>query len=894
MAKMTPMLSQYLEIKADYPDAILFYRVGDFYEMFFEDAVEASAILEITLTKKNLGTENPPAPLCGVPYHAAETYLARLLAAGRKVAICDQTEDPAAAKGIVRREVTRVVTPGTMTSELMLDAGRSNFLVSVFVGGDTFGLAYTDISTGELSAVRFSADSLAAAERALFAALARIEPSEIILGGLAAGAENPLAGVLRTKFERETRAYVTVRPYEEYLPDGSAGSASAPEDAALMGLFAYLKALKVPGADRGTQDRGTGLLSCQDKTEGLSLCPAALCPSGRMRLDRDAIRNLELTETMHERTVKGSLLWALDRTRTAMGARMLKNWVKEPLIDKNAIDARLNAVEYLLDAVFVRSDLMETLKAIYDVERIAARASAGTANGRDLQALRMSLERVPEIADALTGLDVPLLAELSAELGDFSELRTQLAAALLEEQPVSTQEGRMIREGYSPDLDELKYGIRDGRAYIAELEGKERERTGIKNLKVRYNRVQGYYIEITNANLGAVPENYTRKQTLVNAERFVTPELKRMEYAVLSAEEKINALEWEILTDLTAQVTHCLPEIRRTAGAIARVDCLCSLARIAQEHGYVRPEITEGGRILIVRGRHPVIERTIFASGGTFVPNDAGMDTNTESLLLITGPNMAGKSTFMRQTALIVLLAQMGSFVPAERAEIGICDRIFTRIGASDNIAHEQSTFLVEMSELSNIIAEYTERSLIILDEIGRGTSTYDGLAIAWAVLDYLCAEGRRVRCMFATHYHELTVLEGYLKGLVNLSTQIDDTGNDVVYLHRVAAGASSRSYGIHVAKMAGLPQSLLADAQSKLDALESDAKEIRIADPASEQRQLSFLGLPDTKQGDGGSEFDTELGHRLAAEIKGVNVFELTPSAAISLIEKLKGMLER
>jgi DNA mismatch repair protein MutS len=874
---MTPMLEQYLAIKADHPDAILFYRVGDFYEMFFEDAVEASAILEITLTKKHLGTDIEPAPLCGIPYHAAESYLARLLAAGRKVAICDQTEDPAAAKGIVRREVTRVVTPGTMTSELMLEAGRSNFLASVFAASGSYGLAYTDISTGEIEAALIGADSLAAAERALLGALARLEPAEIILGGFIGGADNPLAEAMRGRFARETRAYVTVRPYEEYLPEGRA---AAPEEAALTGLYAYLQALKAPVIQNPVSARNGEIAS------------------DRMHLDRDAIRNLELTETMHERTVKGSLLWALDRTRTAMGARMLKHWVKEPLTDKGMIDARLDAVEYLLDAVFVRTDLTEGLKGVYDIERIAARAAAGAANGRDLQALRASLERAPELAQALSASETPLLAELSAELGDFSELCTLLAAALLDELPISTQEGRMIRTGFREDLDALKSGIQDGRSYIAELEGKERDRTGIRSLKVRYNRVQGYYIEITNANLDAVPDDYTRKQTLVNAERFVTPELKRMEYAVLSAEEKINALEWEIFSGLVEGVVAQIEAVRQTAAAIARIDCLCSLARIAQEHRYVRPEITESGRILIARGRHPVIERTTFAGGGSFVPNDVEMDAQAESMLLITGPNMAGKSTFMRQTALIVLMAQMGSFVPADRAEIGICDRIFTRIGASDNIAREQSTFLVEMNELSNIIAEYTERSLIILDEIGRGTSTYDGLAIAWAVLDYLCAEGRRARCMFATHYHELTALEGYLKGLVNLSTQIDDTGDDVVYLHRVAAGASSRSYGIHVAKMAGLPQGLLLDAQDKLDALESEAKEIRIADPAADRRQISFLEpqnapvRPDTA--DPGADIDLNAGRRLTAEIKGINVFELTPSAAIALIEKLKGIAER
>ena len=874
MAKITPMLSQYMEIKANYPDAILFYRVGDFYEMFFEDAIEASGILEITLTKKNLGNENEPAPLCGVPYHAAETYLTRLLAAGRKVAICDQTEDPATAKGIVRREVTRVITPGTMTSELMLDAGRSNFLAAVFVAGDGFGLAYTDISTGETNAIQIVADSMLSSERALFGALARIEPSEIIISGPAGGHDNPLSESIRSKFERETQVFVTIRPFEEFKPDdGSTGL----DAAALAGLFVYLRALKAPVIENADFAKNSGF------------------SSGRMHLDRDTIRNLELTESMHERTVKGSLLWAIDRTRTAMGARMLKSWVKEPLTGITAIQARLDAVEYLLDEVFVRSDLTEAFKLIYDIERIVARAASGSANGRDLQALRNSLESCPEIMNALSSATVPLIFELAGEITDFTVLCESLDAALMDEQPVSTQDGRMIRDGYNVDLDALKFGIKDGREYISELEGKERERTGIKNLKVRYNRVQGYYIEITNSNLDSVPDDYTRKQTLVNAERFVTPELKRMEYAVLSAEEKINALEFEILCDLTAQVTENLDKIRQTAAAIARLDCLCSLANVALDHRYIKPVITDGGRILISRGRHPVIERTTFANGGTFVPNDVEMDTCDESMLLITGPNMAGKSTFMRQTALIVLLAQMGSFVPADHAEIGICDRIFTRIGASDNIAREQSTFLVEMNELSNIIAEYTEHSLIILDEIGRGTSTYDGLAIAWAVLDYLCAEGKRARCMFATHYHELTALENYLKGLVNLSTQIDDTGDDVVYLHRVAAGASSRSYGIHVAKMAGLPPSLLLDAQNKLDALESDAKEIRIADPVSDQRQISFLEpqMPSVSAENANNDTDIDItaGRRLMEEIKGVNIFELTPSAAIALIEKLKGI---
>ncbi|MDR3364820.1 MAG: DNA mismatch repair protein MutS [Clostridiales Family XIII bacterium] len=905
MSDVTPMLAQYLEIKGQYQDCILFYHIGDFYEMFYQDAIDASAILDITLTKKRVGTDVEPAPLCGVPCHSAEGYLARLLAAGRKVAVCDQAEDPAFTKGIVRREVTRVITPGTMTSELMLTPGKSNFLASVYYSDRGVGLAYTDISTGQLEAMGFEGDTAASDERALLRELARVEAAEIIVGG--AGAEE--AAARAAWLEKETGAPVSALGAADF-----AGETLL--DAAVAGLMSYLVSLKatLPNTENGFAVHRTG---------------------ERMLVGRTAARNLELTESMHDHSVRGSLLGVLDRTRTAMGARKLKSWIREPLARKSDIDARHDAVGHLLGAFLLRNDIRETLKSVYDVERLAGRIDAGSANGRDLISLKISISALPELRAALADTGVPLLAELAASMRDHGGLCALIESALNEEQPLSTHGGGVIRDGYSAQIDGLKAGISDGKNWIAELETTERERTGIKSLKVRYNRVQGYYIEITNSNLDQAPADYVRKQTLAGAERFVTPELKRIEGIVFAAESGINALEAEIFDELRERAKAELGTIRAAAAAIAGLDALVSLAQAAQENGYTRPLVTDGDRILIVRGRHPVIERMAFASGGAFVPNDVGLDLADQSMLLVTGPNMAGKSTFMRQTAIIVLMAQMGSFVPADSAEIGICDRIFTRIGASDNIAREQSTFLVEMNELADIIAEYTSRSLIILDEIGRGTSTYDGLAIAWAAVDYLCAEGQRARTMFATHYHELTALEGILPGFVNLSTQVDDTGGRVVYLHKVAAGRASRSYGIHVAKMAGLPESLLGDAAEKLAALEKDAKEIRIADPASAGRQIAFLDFGGAGRampgGDAGNTGDTgstrdgtgagngrdgrdgtgagnagngrdgtgagnaedaallRAARRAMGELEGVDVLQLTPAAAIALVEKLK-----
>ena len=866
MSRKTPMVEQWTGIKGQYPDCILFYRVGDFYEMFFEDAVDAAAILDIALTKRGFDSDGEPVALCGVPFHAAEAYLPRLLAAGRKVAICDQAEDPAQAKGLVRREVTRVITPGTMTSESMLSSGKSNYLASVFFSPGKAGLAYTDISTGELEAMEFEGDTAQANDRALLHELGRIEAAEILVGC----AEEGEAAARAAWLGRETGAPAEQRPAEDF-------SGGTVMDAAVSGLSAYLKAVKAVEGDIA------GGFAVHVTTD-------------RMLVDRTAARNLELTEAMYGDNADGTLLGTLGHTKTAMGARMLKRWIREPLVAKERIDARLDAVECLLGGYLARNDIREALRGVHDLERLSGRIEAGTANGRDMISLKTSLMALPGLKGALAGIDAALLRELAGAMDGHGLICEKIDEALLDEQPLSTQGGGLFRDGYSDELDRMKLGISDGKGWIAALENVERERTGIKSLKVRFNRVQGYYIEVTNANLGQVPEEYIRKQTLTGGERFVTPELKRMESAVLSAETGINALESELFEALRSLVAGYLASIREAAGAVARLDALCSLAQAAQENGYVRPVVTDGDRIQIVRGRHPVVERASFASGGAFVPNDVSMDLDRQGMLLITGPNMAGKSTFMRQAALIVLMAQMGSFVPADSAEIGICDRVFTRIGASDNIAREQSTFMVEMNELSEIIEEYTDRSLIILDEIGRGTSTYDGLAIAWAAVDYLCAEGRRARTMFATHYHELTALEGILPGLVNLSTRVDDTGGRVVYLHKVEAGAMGRSYGIHVAKMAGLPGELIEDANEKLAALEKDAKEIRIADPDSVGRQISLFdfGKAAAQAAEGKEEKAwAKAGREAHEELERTDVLQLTPSAAIALVEKLKGRLE-
>ncbi len=866
MAKLTPMMEQYMEIKNQYQDCILFYRLGDFYEMFYDDAVTASKVLEITLTKKNAGVENEKAPLCGIPYHAVDSYLAKMVANGYKVAICEQVEDPKEAKGIVKREVIQVVTPGTLTNGSMLKEQENNYLASVWVNEDGIGLSYCDISTGELNGVQITGKN---SLTTLINELVRISAKEILLS------KSEEDGEIDKYISENTGAYINFiadRSYEDESGKrmlysqfnvnslkglGLADTFSLSKS--LFGLFSYL---------RETQKQTLGhinRLNIYDLSEHMSL-------------DRASIRNLELTETLYDKEVKGSLLGVLDKTHTAMGSRTMKKWLREPLINSQVINKRLDAVEILTDEILSRNHIKEHLKKVYDIERLSGRLSYGNANGKDLIALRNSVGVLPEIKDELTEIEeVHKIREINDSISVFAEIYENIDNAIVEDPPFVIKEGGLIKEGYSEDLDELKDSIKGGQQWIASLENIERERTGIKNLKVRFNKVFGYYIDITKSNMDLVPEDYIRKQTLVNSERYITPELKEVESKVLNAETKINQMEYEIFTELREYLSSFIEELQKTSYALAELDVLTSFAEVGSKLGYIKPSVSDDEKILIEKGRHPVIEQTMKDS--VFVPNDTYMDKSGSSMLLITGPNMAGKSTYMRQTALIVLMAQAGSFVPADRAEIGVTDRIYTRIGASDNLAQGESTFYVEMSELAYILNTATENSLIILDEIGRGTSTYDGLSIAWAVVEHLTSVGSKVRTMFATHYQELTILEDSLPGFKNLNVDVSDDKGEIVFLHKIVEGSASRSYGIHVAKLAGVPKELLLNAQHKLEQLEDEKQEVTVnVSTASNDKvpaeQLSFFGFAPNP---------------VVEELKALDLMEVKPSEALAILEKLK-----
>ena len=878
--KLTPMMQQYLEIKQQYQDCILFFRLGDFYEMFFDDAVTASREMEVTLTGKSCGLEEK-APMCGVPYHAADTYIAKLVEKGYKVAVCEQTEDPASARGIVKREVIKIVTPGTLTNQSMLNEKENNYLACVFASEETSGIAYCDISTGELKAGEYRPKDAAGD---MLNELIRIDAREVILNEY----------LRDTSFQRDvsdlTSAYLSVLPdhyFEEYQAEsvlkrrfhvssltGLGLSDSAAAVRALGGLLTYLAETQKSGIEQLTRVE-------------------ILDQDGHMALDKSAIRNLELTETLFEKKVKGSLLGVLDRTQTAMGSRKLKKWIREPLNRSEEIRRRLDAVEFLMDDVILCNNLRESLKAVYDLERLAGRIAGGNANARDMLALKYSVSVLPEMKEDLQNCGSEMLRDIAGRIDPLREIYEKIDEAILEDPPVTIKEGGLIREGYSEELDEIKEASGGSLSWIMNLEAAERERTGIKKLKVGFNKVFGYYIEVTKSQAENVPEDYIRKQTLVNCERYVTPKLKEMESVVLNAESRINALEYEIFTEIREYLKTFTKTVQDTADAVSDLDVLASFAEVSGKNGYVKPEVDDGDVISIVRGRHPVIEQTI--EDGIFVSNDTYIDRSGQSLLLITGPNMAGKSTYMRQTALIVLMAQTGCFVPADSARIGVVDRVYTRIGASDNLTQGQSTFFVEMSELAYILNTATERSLVILDEIGRGTSTYDGLSIAWAVVDHLCSEKRRIRTLFASHYHELTVLEDSLRGLKNLNVSVSEKDGDVVFLHKIAEGSASKSYGIHVARLAGVPESLLAAAQSKLEELErtSAKQSFEISGSAvpgdSFPEESSGGGIPESQQ----ISFLTFTDHPAVEMLKSLDLMNITPSGAIAVLEQLKEAVE-
>ena len=872
--KLSPMMRQYMEIKEEYKDCILFFRLGDFYEMFFEDAKLVSRELELTLTGKNCGMEER-APMCGVPFHSAETYIARLVERGYKVAICEQTEDPASAKGIVKREVIQIVTPGTVISSSMLDENENNYIASVVADDRAIGLSYCDVSTGEIRLTSIKGSGMA---ESLINELVKINAREIVLDettGQLLDADN---------MKNITGAYFNVLAASYYEPYAVRSAILRQFDvSALLGLGIE--------EDSASEAALGALLIYLHETQKKSLGHIAqlnvYSMGQNMSLDKATIKNLELTETLFEKKIRGSLLGVLDKTHTAMGSRKLKQWIKEPLNDVTAINDRLDAVEALLDQVIIRNNIKESLKRVYDFERLTGRIACGTANGKDFIALRNSCSVLPDIKDELASMETALVSGIAENIHSLEHVYDLIDKGIVEDPPFSDRAGGIIQEGHSDQLDALKASIKDAQDWIAGLEHSERERTGIKNLKVGYNKVFGYYLEVTRSYYDLIPDNYIRKQTLANCERFITPELKETERLVLNAEAKINQMEYQLFTEIRQQLQGYIREIQETSKAIAALDVLVSFAEISEKNDYVKPSVDGSDVIEIRKGRHPVIEQTI--RDGIFVSNDTYLNRSDQSLLLITGPNMSGKSTYMRQTALIVLMAQAGCFVPCQEARIGVCDRIFTRIGASDNLAQGQSTFFVEMSELSYILNTATSRSLVILDEIGRGTSTYDGLSIAWAAAEFLCRPQRMIRTLFATHYHEMTRLEDSIEGVKNLNVDVAEENGDVVFLHKIVEGSASRSYGIHVAKLAGAPKELLERAEERLFELESGA-EAAMAKPLAaeltatpvaaagaaeaEETQLSFLGsIPDP----------------VTEKLRNLDLMNTTPSEALRILEELK-----
>lgn len=769
--KLTPMMSQYMKIKKEYEDCILFFRLGDFYEMFFEDAKTASRELEITLTGKNCGQEER-APMCGVPYHAAEAYIEKLIAKGYKVAICEQTEDPETAKGIVEREVIQVITPGTLLSWRMLNENENNYIASVYMDERGAGIVYSDVSTGEIVGVDFLEEDI---NENVVNLLTSIKVREIIIN------ESALIQEERGYIKNFTGAYVS--------PLGDSYFSKENCNEIIKKHFSTGSLMGMGIAERPYITSALGaLLEYLYETQKNSMSQlinfSIYEQSNHMSIDKATIRNIELLETLYENKVSGSLLGVLDKTGTAMGSRLMRNWIRSPLTDLDMIKARLDAVEYLFDDIVFRNHISETLKKIYDLERLATRMACGNANGRDMIALKNSLFNLPEIKIILKETNNTLLNEISNNIDPLEEIYKLIENSIVDDPPFTIKEGGLIKEGYSSKLDEMKNSIADGQNWIASLESIERERTGIKTLKVGFNKVFGYYIEVRKSGSDLIPDNYIRKQTLVNCERYITPELKEVESKVLNAEAKINSLEHELFSEIRERIKSITDILQKTAKNVAALDVLTSYAHVSQKLGFVKPDVHSGEIIAIKNGRHPVIENMV--SGGTFVANDTYIDNEDASMLLITGPNMAGKSTYMRQTALIVLMAHMGCFVPCDEAEIGLVDRIYTRIGASDNLSQGQSTFFVEMSELAYILNTCTSKSLIILDEIGRGTSTYDGLSIAWALVEHLCKDENRARTMFATHYHELTVLSDTLKGIKNLNVEVRQDNGKIVFMHKI------------------------------------------------------------------------------------------------------------
>lgn len=863
---VTPMMQQYLDMKQQYKDCILMFRLGDFYEMFFDDATLASRELEITLTGRDCGLEER-APMCGVPFHAVDGYISRLITKGYKVAICEQVEDPALAKGLVKREVIKVVTPGTVTDTAMLDEKKNNYLVSIYAKGHMYGLAVVDVSTGELSTTRITWGNTL---NKLLDEIAKYSPAEIVTNKTFYQVPEALNQVRR-------RFNVYISPLDDQcFDDGYAaetltqrlGTGALPEETeelcinACGALLYYLE-----------QTQKAGLEHIQRIT------PYKL--EEYMMLDISTRRNLELTETMREKARKGTLLWVLDRTMTSMGARALRRWVEQPLVNIGDIAERLEAVAEFKDRFMVRMELRELFKRVHDIERLMGKVVLGSANCRDLIALKNSLRQVPYVKEILANCESRLAVRNNSFMEGLEDICSLIESSIIEEPPVSVKEGGIIKAGYNEEVDKLRHATTDGKQWIASLEAAEKEKTGIRNLKIGFTKVFGYYLEVTKSYFHLVPPEYIRKQTLANCERFVTQELKEMEETILGAEGKIIELEYRLFTEIRESIATQVGRIKSTAACLAELDVLCSLAEVADRENYCRPEVNTEGVIKIEAGRHPVVEKML--EQGAFVPNDTLLDLEEDRLSIITGPNMAGKSTYMRQVALIVLMAQIGSFVPASSALIGVVDRIFTRVGASDDLAAGQSTFMVEMSEVAGILENATQRSLLVLDEIGRGTSTFDGLSIAWSVIEYI-SDSEKVgsRTLFATHYHELTELEGKMTGIKNYCIAVKEKGEDIIFLRKIIRGGADGSYGIQVARLAGVPQPVIDRAKELLKELEdADINKHRARRrkvPLDGQVELFFANNSENK-----------AGKEVLEELKTVDVSTITPLDAMNVLYRLQ-----
>ncbi len=874
---LSPMMQQYLKVKEENPDCLILFRLGDFYELFFEDAKTASRVLELTLTGRACGLEER-APMCGVPFHSADAYIPRLVEKGYKVAICEQMEDPATAKGIVRREVVRIITPGTMDIAGSAAKDENVYIAAVAEGKGGVAIAYGDVTTGELACTQLHN---AKDFEPLISQLVKISPREIIYNESETSEE--LLGAMENA---QVSAYLNGLDSSFFRKNLCEKTLLAQFDAS------SLIALDLDGKQELVQAVGALLLYLRDtqKQEPEQFKRLDIRDTqDYMQLDRSTLRNLELLETLYDKSKEGSLLGVLDHTHTAMGARLLKRFIKEPLNNLDKINLRLDGVEAITRNIPARNVLVSGLKEIYDFERLSARIASGRANGKDLVALKNTLGALPEIKDTLNAMDsAEILRRIGQDIDDFEELYRIIAESIVDEPPFVITDGNLIRSGYSSELDALKDSIRDAKTWIAELEQTERERTGIKTIKVGFNKVFGYYIDVSKSYSDKVPENYIRKQTLVNNERYITPELKEKESLVLSAEAKINALEYEIFREIRASIEPYIARLQKASAGVALLDVLVSFADVALNQGYVKPSVDDTGTLSIREGRHPAVEQML--GSGLFVSNDTYLDTEGESLLLITGPNMSGKSTYMRQTAIIVLMAQIGSFVPCAEAHIGVCDRVFTRIGASDNLSYGQSTFFIEMSELANILRNSTRRSLIILDEIGRGTSTFDGLSIAWATAEYLSQDDHRVRTMFATHYHELTTLEEQLPAVRNLSVAVSDSGSNVVFLHKIVEGPASKSYGIHVAKIAGVPKEIRKIAAQKLKELE------RNVEPIPLNSQISFFDSPsDEAEEKPDIQEDTRLCQyeEVASQITQLDINTMAPVEALLTLQQIQQQIQ-